>query len=223
MTTVDLSREWERAGVPVGDRDAWASVLLRYPCERVPRDYPGEEDTRAAVAARQRGDIADDHDSVHRYAWSLCVAREGTGLLTRADTIEVAGYLQHGGTLTEANGYLDAVADAVTPTADWWPFFARSELSFHASRFEQYRRIGCTPTDLAQYVASALSFTGPNDVLAFHRLWRTQVCPDAPWPSAIRYRRGGWTDDEIKVWEARRLAGEDVDRALDTMLALTRD
>lgn len=222
MESDDTFDGWyRRGGLPEADRDAWVAVLLTSPRNRDTLDgKPTESDRSAAYAALRSAGKPTTHDAVQSLAWRLCVAREGTRLLDRMDAVEVSAYVRHGGTLAESRDYLAAVLDhAVTPPGEVWKVWQRFEVSFSATRFEQYRRMGVSPEDLAWFAARG-QFTEAWDVQRIH-LWANDNCPGAPWRTAALYRLHGFTPTDVTAWEQRRAQGEDVAAALEMLVALT--
>lgn len=207
------------AGLPEQDRDAWVEILLRYPRNSDSRrGFPTESDRSAAFAALRADGRVPGHDDVHTLAWRHCVAREGVGLLGRLDAIEVSHYVAAGGTQVEANAYLDAVAEARTPTDDAWTVWIRFELSFDAKRIESYRQASVSPDDLAWFVSIG-AFTESWDVERVHR-WAHRTCPGAPFRVAASYRLHELSDADVEAWERHRTEGEDVVAALAMLAAL---
>lgn len=207
------------AGLPASDYDHWVRVLLAYPRDKsIQTGTPTGPDHDEAAGAAKRGDIPATHTARNAYAWQVCVSREGTSLLGRADAQEVARYLKGGGTLAEACAYVAAVTAAVTPDDQMWTVWARHELAFDAARFTLYRTQGVSPEDLGWFVFTG-AFTAARAVGQVHD-WRQQHCPSATWRLAALYRTVGVVDVDLHAWEDRRQAGDDVEAALELLRGL---
>ena len=212
---------YRRGGLPEADRDKWVEVLLRYPRDtKACAGLPNLDDVSVALDVSERGEIPDDHDAVHRYAWEVTKTRLGVErLLAAVDAYEVAGYVQHGGGLTEARGYLDAVRNARTPANTLWTVWAAFDLCFSSTRFEMYRRTCVSPEDLAWFVDQGQYKTW-NDVVSVIR-WAPQL--GAPFRVVASYRMHSLTPEDITAWEERRATGQDVVAALAMLAALSAD